>query len=200
MKTLPTPKAKSATLARTAPTLRFVDVMLDLETMGSAPGCSVIAIGAVPFGANGIDEERSFYQVVDLTSCCAAGLEMDPATVLWWLRQSDAARREFERPGQPLVEVLGAFKAWLWTIADKRTVRVWGNGASFDQPILTAAYRAVDQPQPWEFYHDRCFRTVKAAYSSVPYVKPTQAHNALIDATAQAEHLVKLCAAGLVLA
>lgn len=179
--------------------------VLDLETMGQAPGCPIIAIGAVPVSAAGAYPEAGFYQVIDLQSCLDVGLRMDASTVLWWLQQSDAARAEFKRPGIPLREALKNYTEHLGATyprsrSGKSDAKVWGNGSDFDNAILAYAYHACGLELPWEFWANRCFRTMHAAYPSVMYVKPIQAHNALADATAQAEHLVKLCQAGMTLA
>lgn len=80
--------------------------MIDLETMGTSPGCAIASIGAVIF-----DPERphdgstapEFYAVVDLASCQSVGLTMDAGTVYWWLTQSQKAReavcRAYKRLG-----------------------------------------------------------------------------------------------------
>ena len=39
------------------------DVMVDLETWGTKPGCAIISIGAVSFGPDGLGEE--FYTALD---------------------------------------------------------------------------------------------------------------------------------------
>jgi hypothetical protein len=45
---------------------------------------------------------------------------------------------------------------------------------------------------PIRFFHYRCFRTMKALFPDVTYIKPVLAHHALSDAEAQAVHLQKL--------
>lgn len=167
----------------------MTDIMLDLETMGSGSNSAIIAIGAVKFGSKGLGEE--FYQVVDLQSCVNAGLVMDPGTVLWWMKQSEAARKEFERKGVKLFEALSAFNEFLGNESESK-IRLWGNGADFDNVILANAYRALREPTPWSFWNNRCYRTMKNVFSGVPYTKPAVAHNALEDAKAQALHLVQI--------
>lgn len=163
------------------------DIMLDLETMGTSHNSAIIAIGAVKFGSKGLGEE--FYQVVDLQSSVNVGLVMDPTTVLWWMKQSGPARLEFEREGAPLSIALHQFHQWVSTSTNPR---IWGNGVDFDNVVLANAYTACKIEAPWKYWNNRCFRTMKAVFSGVPYDKPTVAHNALQDAKAQAEHLVKI--------
>ena len=160
-------------------------IMLDLETLGNAPGCAIVAIGAVQFGSGEIKEE--FYCRVDPETCVAVGLKIDAATVLWWLKQNEAARLEICKPGEVLNQSLMDFRNW---VTDK-DAEVWGNGSDFDNTILAAAYRACTLPLPWKFWNNRCYRTIKAHYAHIPPAKKN-GHNALEDARNQAEHLMRL--------
>jgi hypothetical protein len=73
-------------------------------------------------------------------------------------------------------------------------VRVWGNGADFDNPILAVAYRrTIFSGQPWKPYNGRCYRTVKNQFQDVKLVRTGTHHNALDDARSQATHLVEIC-------
>jgi hypothetical protein len=170
------------------------DIMLDLETMGGTPQAAIIAIGACAFdiGMNAITSE--FYEVVALESAVRAGGVMDPSTVLWWMRQNDAARSAFERPGLPIVEALDMFSAWLGCRDPLAANKVWGNGASFDNVIFGSAYRNCQMVTPWSFWNDRCYRTMKNIYANVPMVRTGTAHNALEDAKSQALHLMAMFA------
>jgi 3'-5' exoribonuclease Rv2179c-like domain len=163
-------------------------VMLDLETLGNKPGSVIVAMGAVKFGEGRILD--TFYERIDARSCVEAGLEMDPETVMWWLTQEDGARLEITKPGAPLGSVLSLFSVWLG-----EDVEVWGNGATFDNVLLVDAYDAVGIPRPWRFSRDRCYRTVSALRPDVALVRAGTHHNALDDATAQAEHLMRVLAA-----
>ncbi len=75
---------------------------------------------------------------------------------------------------------------------DAMQIAIWGNGAGFDQPILSAVYRAVGVVQPWKFFNERCYRTLKNLYPGFPYTRPKLAHHALEDAKAQAVHAVAI--------
>lgn len=158
-------------------------VMIDLETMGTRPDAPIIAIGAVAFDAKAIHNE--FYVVVDLADSVAEGGVIDPSTVLWWMKQSDEARAAFAREGRALGLALGRFREWVGTYD---VSGVWGNGASFDNAILSEAYRRMGNDAPWPFYMDRCYRTMKSI-SPVPMERGGTHHNALDDARDQAIHL-----------
>lgn len=169
-------------------------VMLDLETMGTTPGSAIVAIGAVQFdpetGAVG-GEGREFHAAVDLTSCLEAGLTVDGRTVLWWLKQEEAARKALADNPRHLAEVLDHFSHWV-----PNECQMWGNGAAFDNVILAAAYKATGRGQPWAFWNDRCYRTMKALSPVAPPKFAGTRHNALDDAKHQARHLVDILGGG----
>lgn len=162
--------------------------MLDLETLGQKPGSVIVAIGAAKFGNGEIID--TFYRRVDPESCVAIGLRMDAQTVMWWLRQESASRLEITWPGVHVCEVLRQFAVWL---GDK-DAEIWGNGAGFDNVLLADAYDRAQLPLPWNWYNDRCYRTVKNLRPDVPMTRAGTHHNALDDAKSQAMHLMALLA------
>ncbi|MHB0978446.1 MAG: 3'-5' exoribonuclease domain-containing protein [Minisyncoccota bacterium] len=54
------------------------------------------------------------------------------------------------------------------------------------------AYHALDMKQPWKFWNNRCYRTLKNMFPEVPFVRIGIAHDALDDAKSQAEHAVAI--------
>jgi exodeoxyribonuclease VIII len=164
------------------------NVMLDLETMGNGCDAAIVAVGAVRFDENGVSDK--FYEIVDLQSSIDAGLKMDAGTVLWWMGQSDSARSQLMRPGLSLERVLYLFAQWIGDDA-----LVWGNGASFDNAILSNAYRKTALDQPWKFWNDRCYRTVKNMHPHIKMQRQGTYHCAVDDAESQALHLIEILAA-----
>lgn len=170
-----------------------MDVMLDLETMGNSPNAAIVAIGAVEFDPATRSLGRRFYRGVSLETSVRGGGQMDASTVMWWLRQSDEARKDICGDGQPLQQVLVEFSTWLATLAED--VKVWGNGAAFDNVILAQAYRHADLTIPWPHWNDRCYRTMKAMRPDVKMERVGVHHNAINDAESQALHLMAILAA-----
>lgn len=158
-------------------------IMVDLETMGTAPGSAIVSLGAVVFDPRTGQLGNEFYRVISLASCQRAGLTFDPDTVMWWLQQSDQARAALMADNEDLPVALGCFRQW-WQNQEGRFI--WGHGANFDEPLLAAAFRAVHAPAPWDYWNARCTRTIY----ELAGVKPDRAqgthHNALDDAKAQA--------------
>jgi len=161
--------------------------MIDTETLGTKPGAAILSIGAVMFGPAGLGE--TFYAPVLLESCVSVGLTIDPATVTWWMRQSDEARAAaFRADAAPLWEVLGSFFDWFEA---QRAKHPWCHGATFDVPLLDAAFKACGLAAPWEYWNVRDTRTLyDLAGVKVDRAAGTH-HNALDDAINQAEAAVK---------
>jgi hypothetical protein len=160
--------------------------MVDLETFGTKPGSPIASIGAVRFDGEKILDK--FYVVVDVAHSPLQAFDGD--TVKWWLGQAKGAQEALlNKESHSLFGALHMFTEWLGDDAGE----VWGNGASFDNVLLQAAYEACGMDVPWKFWNDRCFRTVKNLYRDVkaPKRKGTH-HNALDDAIHQAEHLIAI--------
>jgi hypothetical protein len=170
-------------------------VMIDLETLGKGSHAAIWTIGAVKFDmhyAETIDElldtTDKFHVRINMKSSFALG-RADAGTIEWWMQpERDLAREAiFKMPDVDLIEALDGFKEWFGE--DKP---VWGNGATFDNVILSNAFSACTIERPWSYKSDRCYRTFK---SLAPDVKPIDvgvAHGALDDALAQAWHMQRI--------
>lgn len=165
-------------------------LVLDLETLGNGNKAVITQIGAVVFSLeNGIIDK--FHIRVNPQSCVDAGMEMDVSTILWWLKQSDAARSEFEKVQISLDAALKGFSEFCQRNIDKDS-GVWGNGVAFDNVILSNAYKLTGLKQPWMYWQDRCYRTLKQLLKCIPADEYGVAHNGLDDAIKQANHLIKI--------
>jgi len=168
-----------------------MEIMLDLETMGNSPTAAIAAIGAVEINLKENTLGRKFYTTVDLESSVAAGGTMDVSTVQWWMKQSDQAREDVLKGGIGVEYALRSFRMWVTSSALVEDVKMWGNGAAFDNVILRGAFERMDIPAPWMFWNDRCFRTFKAISPPVNIPNAGTAHNALDDAAWQAKYLLE---------
>lgn len=162
-------------------------VMLDLETLGTAPGCAVLSIGAVAFDPQRGTMGSEFYSVIDLKSCLDAGLKIEAGTWTWWMGQGDAARAAVTKPGEVLAGVLTGFSRWF---GHSNGVEIWCHGANFDEPILAAAYRACGITVPWKYWSARDTRTLFALFDIKVDRADGTHHHALDDSKAQARKVV----------
>ncbi len=163
-------------------------IMVDLETLGVGEGAAIASLGAVAFDPASGETGREFYRIIDPRSCQRAGLRVDAATFVWWLKQSDGARQALADSGDELAEVLRDFTAW-WGF--EAAIYIWGFGAGFDEPLLGAAYRAVGLKTPWRYSASRCARTVLDLADVRPQRIEGEHHNALADARSQAAAMIE---------
>jgi DNA polymerase III epsilon subunit-like protein len=166
------------------------DVMVDLETMGTGPNAAIIAIGAVEFDLALGEVGDRFYAVISLESSVAYGGVIDPSTVMWWLGQSEEARKAVCTDGEHINVALLRFANWLGQCAELDDLRLWGNGAGFDNVVLEETYRRAQLDCPWRFWNNRCYRTMKGLRPDLKAVRAGTHHNALDDAMTQAQHLI----------
>lgn len=187
-----------------------LDIMIDLETLGTTADAVIVSIGAVAFNLEAGtvlqgDERASFYVVLDTETQPRRHISAD--TLAWWMLQSDAARAVFDRVNLvqhhfPARTALSALNDWVRQVvlqanAQHKDLRVWSNGADFDLPMLAHACRTFNVPLPWLPYAGRCYRTYKnlPGARQVAMQRGGVHHNALNDAIDQAQHLCAIHAA-----
>lgn len=169
------------------------DVMVDLETLSTAPNATIVSIGVVVFDRNGCGDRQ--YLPIKLDSYKSfndGAFHICPNTVQWWMGQSNKAREVFTAP--TAIDISSALVN-LTRFLEKhatRDVRVWGNGSDFDNVILANAFTTCGLEVPWSFWNNRCYRTVKNMLRQVKMKRLGTHHNALDDAISQADHLVEL--------
>ena len=174
---------------------QWFDLSVDLETMGLPPDGAIVSIGACFFDLEKCEIGPTFSRVINLATAVRDGGVITPSTLMWWLGQSEAARRGIMFNAEDIRVVLTDFAAFIAEHSRRQDVRVWGNGSDFDNTLLNSAYLRADMKTPWSPFKNRCFRTVRNMYPSVEYNtddKGEGAHNALTDAIFQAKHLFRI--------
>ena len=165
-------------------------VMLDLETLGTKPGCVVLSIGAVEFSPAGLGPTH--YSVPNVAEQKEIGLFEDPSTVAWWAKQSPAARKVFTEEQAGLHDALSEFGLFCGELGAPKDICVWGNGSDFANPILREVFDRANRKAPWGPYNNRCYRTLKSFAPSLKLARQGTYHNALDDARYQAQHAILL--------
>lgn len=170
--------------------------MIDLETLGTLPGCKIMTIGVNVFNRTDACVD-TFYIRVEREN--QYGLKEDDETILWWESQSAEAKNEMFHPDnrhdlKSALLYLTDFIRMYSNVDEKgrSDAVVLGNGSDFDNAFLQVAYKACKLKQPWEFWNNRCYRTYK---SMAPHIKISREgvhHNALDDAITQTKHLLEV--------
>lgn len=164
-------------------------LMLDIETMSTQNSAAMLQIAAVEFDILTGETGKEFNVNVNLQSCLDCGLTMEASTVMWWMQQSDEARKSLIKTNPlHLKDALIEFSKFC-----TKEYEVWGNSARFDCGILQNAYNVCGMEIPWDFRKERCVRTLlsfnPSAKKETPFVG--NPHNAIDDC----KHQIAYCSA-----
>lgn len=181
--------------------MQFNNIMLDLETLDTISSAIVVSIGAVAFDPYSDAIGPTFYAELtdDLRTQQRYDRTISADTVVWWMRQGQAAQQLFipsfssaNGVRTTTFEALENFASFIEANGG-RDSEIWGNGADFDNVILGSLYEDFGIKRPWSYSRNRCFRTMKNI-SGVPHKTERFGvhHNALDDAITQVEHLQKI--------
>ncbi|WP_171840543.1 3'-5' exonuclease, partial [Escherichia coli] len=170
-------------------------LMIDLETMGINSNAPIVVIAAVFFDPQTGEIGPIFYVVISLVDAMDKGATPDGDVIEWWLAQSSEARSAILVNQIPLDDALLQLREFIDENSGEFFVRVWGNGASFDNVILRRSYERQGIPCPWRYCNDRDVRTIVDLGKAIDFDARTAIpfegvrHNALDDARHQAKQV-----------
>lgn len=138
-----------------------MDVMLDIETLGTKPGCVVLSVGAVAFDPMGVvaPDSPKFSSVISVVSSIECGLTIEPETALWWAGQSNDAKKQVYTGQEFLPSAANRFIDW-YQKHSPEVGSIWAQGADFDMPVWGAAMAAALAVEPWPYWAKRDTRTL----------------------------------------
>lgn len=168
--------------------------MIDVETRATTPNAIVLSLGAVFYDKGGLMD--SYYHEFSVEDQQKRGRRSMPSTVAWWNKQVDEGKRMPGNEEANNLQQLVEFSEWVKYVQAERKqdVKVWGNGASFDIPIMESLLSVYDVEIPWKFWNVRCVRTIVDLYPESRYGEGAQSendHNALNDAKNQAIWMIR---------
>lgn len=159
-----------------------IELMVDVETMGTVMGSPVVTIGATlfdPYVADSADElmRRSLLIRIDVSDAVKHSNGVEGGTLRWWLEQKDEAIKALV--GDDAVSCQEAFKLleqycnergafanklFFEGISDfPRACRYWAKDPDFDMRLMQHYYDHpnISAKQPWNFWECRSVRTVQ---------------------------------------
>lgn len=176
------------------------DVSIDIEACGEV----LLSIGACTFDPHSGEIKQSYYTTLPVQEQLDLGLKMDGRTFLWWLQQSDAARKALSTvsPQPNLQDTLDNFSAWM--NHPYLEPRVWAYPASYDLPVIARVYRAAKMRVPWKWTKTMCARTlwnlaceINPELLKIEKIEDPDQHHALADAIRQAGWITKYLVGGI---
>lgn len=157
-------------------------IMIDCETLSTAPNAQVLTIGAVRFNPSADEVQDKLYLKIDIESCNDLGLDISESTIEWWVKQNPQALEDAFSDSNRL-HIKDAMKD-LYKFCRIGT-GFWSHGSIFDIVVLEHIFKKVQIGPPWKYYQVRDTRTL-FSLGIDPMMPTNTAHNALDDAVAQA--------------
>ncbi|HAU7910947.1 TPA: exonuclease [Escherichia coli] len=167
-------------------------LMIVLKTMGTSPDAPIISIGAIFYDPQTGDMGPEFSKTIDLET---AGGVIDRGAIKYWCKQSREAQSAIMTDEIPLDDALLQLREFIDENSCGFYVRVWGNGANFDNVILRRSHERQGIPCPWRYCNDRDVRTIVELGKTIGFDARTAIpfegvpHNALDDARHQAKYV-----------
>lgn len=166
-------------------------IMVDIETLSTAPNALVLSVGMVLF-----DENTIFAKVYIKNKVSTATGDVSRDTAMWWLSQNDEARKAITENRKGVCEIPEySLVQELRDILCSYSVKtIWSQGR-FDQIIIESLMlrNGIDKTQLPKYYKWRDLRTVRKLFAIDNEVKAKVLHNALEDAVAQVKTLQEIC-------
>lgn len=135
-----------------APPDTHLDLMVDIETLGTKPGCVVLSAAGVWFDRQLTGTYVAFNDTYSIQDMLAAGLTVDGNTAKWWMEQPNLLK--MLKRMELTVSLQDSWPRVEETL--KRAKRIWSCGPDFDPPILSRALGLN-----WPFWKNRDVRTMR---------------------------------------
>lgn len=168
--------------------------MIDIETMGTRPGCAVTAVGILWFDPLSDEPVRGAEFAVDDPT----GAE-DPSTVEWWAQPERAEAKAYLEALEvvPAHRVTARIVSYMASkpLVGSRT-EWWAKSPNFDMSILESLAERTNTRVPWKFWE---LRDVRTAYGMVGadfpwrnFTPDAPLHSPLADCQLQAKDVSQI--------
>lgn len=136
-----------------------VDIMTDIETLGTKSDSTIIQISAVAFDIESGNVTHEFDMIADIEKN-ENDIKVTAGTLKWWQTTNAELFTELLNGGFHSSEsVLTHFHEWLNQF-DKENLYLWGNGILFDNKMIQAQMEKIGMNYPIHYKNDRDVRTI----------------------------------------
>ena len=133
-------------------------IIVDIETLGTEPGCPILEIAAAVLYNKGV--EKAFHARIDLDSNIAHGqTKLSKDTLVWWMNKREQLLSLLNN-GRPFDVALKEFSQWLTDISWDSGLYFWAKSPQFDYGILEDAFKKLDLRVFWNYRSIRDIRTI----------------------------------------
>ena len=137
-----------------------VDIMTDLETLGTKSNSTVFQVSAISFDIKTGEMFDSFNKIIDIGK---EHIISDGSTIQWWLKtnkelMSDLINSEVSESGE---QVFKSFREWIINQSSEiKNIYLWGNGIKFDNVMIDSQMSKYGLQYPIFYRNDRDVRTM----------------------------------------
>lgn len=136
-----------------------IDIMTDIETLGTATDSTIFQISAIAFNIETGEHLSSFNRIADIEKNDI--LTVDGGTLKWWLNTNKELLTTLLNKGIGSSEkLLESFHEWLVNLGPDKELYLWGNGILFDNKMIQHQLENQILSYPIFYRNDRDMRTV----------------------------------------
>jgi len=163
----------------------MTSLILDIETLDTAPTSVITEIGALAFHRADFTEASCFFARPCLFSQLASGRTTSASTI-GFHQQQGTLPTDLSASLTPQ-DAAHSLRRFIASVAPRR---IWIQGPDFDRPIIEDFFAQFGGGLPWDFWRTRDTRTIwDAAFPDVKHDK--RPHHALPDCRATLADLTK---------
>lgn len=183
-----------------------VDIMADIETLGTKSDSTVFQVSAIAFDITTGEIYDEFNQLINIET---ERIRADGNTIKWWLKTDKELLTKLltDKNAIDSTTVWQNFHSWITTQSDtNKNIYLWGNGILFDNKMIQVQMNDYQLDYPIFYRNDRDLRTllelasIKSELTSRDLIdlankdneEELHLHNALDDCKAQIK-LAHLC-------
>ena len=139
-----------------------IDVMIDLETLGTDFNAPIFQIAAAGFDIASGDIILTFDEYADIQELTPQDGTINGASLKWWLDTNPELLAKLLGQGDLTpYDLLKMFHRWLDDLTMKYDeVYLWGNGILFDNAIIRHKFEGYGWKYPIFYRNDRDVRTI----------------------------------------
>ena len=137
-----------------------VDIMTDIETLGTKPDSTVFQVSAIAFDITTKEQFSVFNEIIDIKY---EKMIADGDTIKWWLNTDKELLHRLlchENAKKGSI-VFDEFQRWILTQTKNfKDIYLWGNGIKFDNVMIQSQMDKYGLTYPIFYQNDRDVRTI----------------------------------------
>jgi len=141
--------------------MRRIDIMVDLETLGTNSNSTVFQISAVSFNIKTGEKYDIFNKIIDITTIKDNKITGD--TLKWWLETDKKLLNKLINNKESIsnIEAWSSFYNWIVSQSiNIKDIYLWGNGIKFDNTMIDTQMSMIGIKYPIFYRNDRDVRTI----------------------------------------